>query len=171
MQSVNTKSSFNSNVLCLSIAPFFFTSAIYLVLTRIIVRYGIHDSRLSPRAFLITFMSFDLIFVILQAVDGGVGILASTWSAQNLGMDILLAGVVLQVFSLLIFIYFAAEIFGKMGKVDKSTMAAPAWTADQGVSSYAKQSYGVCCSCKCIFNPSRIIFLIKIPQCMEQLLS
>lgn len=152
---------FNSNILCISIAPFFFTTSIYLVLTHVIVRYGIHDFPLSPRAFLITFMSSDLISIILQAVGGGIGVLAPTWSAQSLGMNIFLAGVSLQVFSLLIFMYFGVVIFGEMTK--NSPTDAPAWSADPGVSSKAEQNYGICCGCKCILNPSRIIRLIKIP--------
>jgi hypothetical protein len=133
----------NSTNLCLTIAPIFFLAAIYLVLARMIVRYEIHDSFISPRGIFLIFTSSDTVSTVLQSVGVGIAILAPTWTTQNLGLHLLLAGVCLQVVSLLIFIYFMFGLFKNMGG------PVTAWRADRDVSVYARQSYGSCCSCKC----------------------
>ncbi|PMD45665.1 hypothetical protein L207DRAFT_419735 [Hyaloscypha variabilis F] len=138
--------------LCLTIAPIFFLAAIYLVLARMIVRYEIHDSFISPRGIFLIFTSSDTVSTVLQSVGVGIAILAPTWTTQNLGLHLLLAGVCLQVVSLLIFIYFMFGLFKNMGG------PVTAWRADRDVSVYARQSYGSCCS---LYFSATVLILIR----------
>ncbi|KAG0649575.1 Himeic acid A biosynthesis cluster [Hyphodiscus hymeniophilus] len=104
------------NIICLTIAPVFFTAAIYLTLARIIVYYGTYNSRLSPKAYSIVFMTSDVIALILQSVGGGIADEASTKAGRSEGVNIMVAGLAFQVVSLLLFMGLAAEFFLKVKK-------------------------------------------------------
>ena len=120
----------DSNIICLTIAPVFFTAAIYLTLARVIVHYGIHNSRLSPKAYSITFMTSDFIALVLQSVGGGIADVASTTGGRNNGVHIMVAGLSFQVISLVLFISLAAEFFLKVKK-DRSRSKGTDWEAGQ----------------------------------------
>ena len=55
-----------SYLICITIGPVFFTAAIYLMLSRIIVHYGRQHARISPKAISLTFMTCDFIALLLQ---------------------------------------------------------------------------------------------------------
>lgn len=82
----------------------FFTAAIYLTLSRIIVHYGVRYSRLTPKRISITFMSCDFIALVLQAAGGAIADTADTRVGSDNGTHILVAGLAFQVLSLLFFI-------------------------------------------------------------------
>ncbi|KAL2835572.1 RTA1 like protein-domain-containing protein [Aspergillus pseudoustus] len=56
----------------LTIVPAFFTAAIYLTLSRVVVAYGEKISYFKPRTYTITFIKFDVIALILQAAGGAM---------------------------------------------------------------------------------------------------
>ncbi|KAI9167840.1 Efflux pump himE [Paramyrothecium foliicola] len=64
----------------LTIGPAFLAGALYLCLSRIIIVYGQHISRFSPRTYAITFMTNDFISLVLQGVDGGLAATAIDYS-------------------------------------------------------------------------------------------
>jgi uncharacterized membrane protein YecN with MAPEG domain len=98
-----------SYIICLTIAPVFFAASIYLILSRIIVHYGIHHARISPKAISLTFMSCDFIALVLQATGGAIADTASTPQGSHVGTHIMVGGLGFQVLSLLLFIALAVE--------------------------------------------------------------
>lgn len=100
----------SSYLIMLTIAPVFISAAIYLCLTRVIVLYGTHNSRFAPRTVAITFMTSDFLSLLLQAIGGAIADIAkSGTSAQKIGIDIMIAGLVLQAISLGVFLLFGAD--------------------------------------------------------------
>lgn len=87
----------------LTIAPVFLTAAIYLCLSRIIALYGTHLSPLQPRTIAIFFMCSDFLSLVLQAVGGALAEMASTKEAGQTGINIMIAGLLLQAISLAVF--------------------------------------------------------------------
>jgi hypothetical protein len=98
-----------SYIICLTIAPVFFAASIYLILSRIIVHYGIHHARISPKAISLTFMSCDFIALVLQATGGAIADTSSTPQGSHVGTHIMVGGLGFQVLSLLLFIALAVE--------------------------------------------------------------
>ncbi|KAL3477014.1 RTA1 like protein-domain-containing protein [Aspergillus californicus] len=89
----------------LTIAPAFFTAAIYLTLSRIVVAYGEKISYFKPRTYTITFITFDIVALILQAAGGAMASTAEPGDqdATDLGVNIMIAGLAWQVISIGIF--------------------------------------------------------------------
>jgi hypothetical protein len=98
-----------SYIICLTIAPVFFAASIYLILSRIIVHYGIHHARISPKTISLTFMSCDFIALLLQATGGAIADTAGTAKGSDQGTHIMVGGLGFQVLSLLLFIALAGE--------------------------------------------------------------
>lgn len=96
-------------ICCLTIGPAFFAAAIYLCLGRIIVVYGEHTSRFRPRTYTITFIFCDFLSLLLQAAGGALASSANTQHDLQIGIDVMLAGLGLQVASLSLFVAFCAE--------------------------------------------------------------
>ncbi|SMQ46575.1 unnamed protein product [Zymoseptoria tritici ST99CH_3D7] len=91
-------------LIALTIAPVFVTAAIYICLTRIIIMYGEHLSFFRPRTIAIAFMSSDFISLVLQAVGGAIAETADDGSdTKQTGVDIMIAGLLLQAISLVVF--------------------------------------------------------------------
>lgn len=90
-------------LICVTIAPAFLTAAIYLCLARIVTVYGAQYSRFKPRTYTLTFCTFDLFSLILQGLGGGIAATAKSISGKNTGKDIMVAGLAVQVISLMVF--------------------------------------------------------------------
>ena len=96
-------------LVCITIGPVFFSAAIYLILSRIIVHYGLQHARISPKAISLTFMTCDFIALVLQAVGGALADTADTQKGSDQGTHIMVGGLGFQVVSLLLFIALAVE--------------------------------------------------------------
>jgi len=96
-------------IVCLTISPALISAAIYLCLARIVVVFGEDISRFRPRTYTLIFCSCDLFSLVLQALGGGMTSSAKTYSAQQTGINIMLAGLAAQVISLFIFSVMALE--------------------------------------------------------------
>ncbi|KAF5644724.1 RTA1 like family [Fusarium tjaetaba] len=95
--------SFNAfmiQIVCLTIAPVFYTASIYVTLSKTINFFGPELSRFRPALFYWIFIPFDIVCLILQAAGGAM----STESDSNVGVDVSMAGLVLQVVVLVVFI-------------------------------------------------------------------
>ncbi|KAK6443370.1 phospholipid-translocating ATPase rsb1 [Oleoguttula sp. CCFEE 5521] len=104
---------FNGNafliyLICATIAPVFITAAIYLTITRIIVLYGAQNSYFKPRTVAIAFMFSDFTSLVLQGAGGGIADTADTKPDQQVGVNVMIAGLILQVVSLFAFAVFCA---------------------------------------------------------------
>jgi len=96
-------------LIALTIAPVFITAAIYLCLTRIIVIYGQSISRFAPRTVALAFMCSDFLSLLLQAIGGAIADVSNSESTSQIGIDIMIAGLVLQAISLAVFLLFVAD--------------------------------------------------------------
>lgn len=91
-------------LIMLTIAPVFITAAIYLCLSRIIVLYGSHLAPLKPRTIALLFMSSDFLSLVLQAAGGAIAETSnSNGGSGKIGIDIMIAGLLLQAISLAFF--------------------------------------------------------------------
>lgn len=112
----------NSYLIGLTIAPAFLSASIYLCLSRIIVIYGRTVSRLRPATYTITFISFDVFSLVLQAVGGAIASSTDDSSSLQAGINIMIAGLAFQVFSLFLFMCLCADFgysaFRKQSNLD-----------------------------------------------------
>jgi hypothetical protein len=91
-------------LICLTIGPIFFAAGIYLCFSRLIVLYGANLSCFRPRTYVTVFIISDVFSLILQAVGGGIAAQSRTsHSKLQSGVDIMVAGLALQVASLACF--------------------------------------------------------------------
>jgi RTA1 like protein len=101
----------------------FFTAALYLTLARVIMHYGPQNSRLTPKAYTITFMCSDFIALVLQSAGGGIADQGSNQSTRNSGVHLMVAGLSFQVLSILIFMALCAEFFWRVKKDRKQVVS------------------------------------------------
>lgn len=80
-----------------------------ICLARIIVVYGTQLSRFQPRTYTVTFISCDFASLILQSIGGGITATAGDQSISSAGVHIMVAGLALQVFSLVVFMFLCLE--------------------------------------------------------------
>lgn len=98
-----------SYLICLTIAPAFFTAGIYLCLGRIVAVYGTECSRVKPKTYTYVFVTCDLISLILQAAGGAITSVADDDSTRDKGVNIMIAGLAFQVASIAVFMALASE--------------------------------------------------------------
>ncbi|KAF2767944.1 putative RTA1 domain protein [Teratosphaeria nubilosa] len=92
-----------------TIAPVFISAGVYLCLGRIIVVYGQSNSRFTPRTVALAFMTSDFLSLLLQAVGGAIAETANDEGTKQTGVDIMIAGLVLQAISLAVFLLVVAD--------------------------------------------------------------
>lgn len=111
----------------LTIAPAFYSGAIYLCFARIIAVYGTAVSMLSPRAITIIFISCDFLSLVLQAAGGALTSLDISESMGQAGINIMIAGLATQVASTTAFCGICLQImfrvFERPGLVNQNSLA------------------------------------------------
>jgi hypothetical protein len=91
------------NVVLLTIAPAFFSAAIYLTLKKAVIVFGQRFSRLRPAWYAYIFVTCDIISIILQGAGGAISAIANDKTLLDQGVDIMIAGLVSQVVTLMVF--------------------------------------------------------------------
>jgi hypothetical protein len=104
----------------ITIAPAFICAAIYLSLSRIVIVHGRHLSRFSPRFYAITFMTCDFISLVLQGAGGGLAATADDQSGSDTGRGIMIAGLVSQLISIMVFMGLWLEFTWRLHNVRDS---------------------------------------------------
>jgi hypothetical protein len=101
----------NRYLICLTIAPIFFTACIYLCLSRLIPLYDpTHTlTRFAPKTYTYLFLGADFFSLVLQAIGGALSAEASTSGEEWTGIHVMIAGLGFQVLSLAIFSLLCAE--------------------------------------------------------------
>lgn len=94
---------FEIQICCLIIAPAFIAAGVYLTLKHIALELGANFSRIRPKFYTWIFCLADLFSLILQGAGGGIAATANTSSTQNVGSNLMMTGIVWQVFTLLAF--------------------------------------------------------------------
>ncbi|KAL8677732.1 MAG: hypothetical protein Q9186_005867 [Xanthomendoza sp. 1 TL-2023] len=74
-----------------------------------VIAFGPEHSRLVPKWYTWIFIGCDLFSLILQGVGGGIASSAESESASDAGSNIMLAGIVWQVITLIVFAALAAD--------------------------------------------------------------
>jgi len=101
-------------LICLTLGPAFLNASIYLCLGRLVIIYGEHMSRFKAKTYSIVFISSDIVSLVLQAVGGALTSTATTQTASNVGVDIMIAGLAFQVFSLVVFMLLCIDFASKV---------------------------------------------------------
>ncbi|KAI9802040.1 MAG: hypothetical protein M1825_003096 [Sarcosagium campestre] len=95
---------FNMQICCLIIAPAFIVAGVYLTLKHLVITFGAEHSRIQPRLYTWVFILCDLFSMILQGAGGGTAATADNdRTMQNVGNNLMITGIVWQVFTLLVF--------------------------------------------------------------------
>ncbi|KAG9250058.1 RTA1 like protein-domain-containing protein [Emericellopsis atlantica] len=115
-------------LITLTIGPVFIAAAIYLTLGHIVVAHGESISRIKPRTYTTFFVGCDIVSLVVQAVGGGIA--ASTPLTNphmiDVGTNILVAGLSIQVACLFAFSACSLEFFWRVRK--NPSMANPEFT-------------------------------------------
>ena len=99
-----------TQICCLVISPAFVAAGIYITLKHIVITFGDSWSRLRPAWYTYMFICGDLISLGLQGAGGGLASAADPGSTtQDIGTDLMIAGVIFQVVILSFFGYFLVE--------------------------------------------------------------
>lgn len=117
----------NRQIIGLTIAPIFFTAAIYLTLSRVIVHYGVHNSFLSPGTITGTFVTADIISLVAQSIGGGLAN-TSDKNLSNIGVKVMVGGLAFQSVSMVCFIILVGTFFLRVRK-NKIKQRADNWAA------------------------------------------
>ena len=95
---------FEIQICCLIIAPAFIAAGVYLTLKHITLEIGANFSRIRPKYYTWIFCLADFFSLVIQGSGGGIAATANHGSSmQKVGNDLMMAGIVWQVFTLLIF--------------------------------------------------------------------
>ncbi len=96
-------------IVLITISPVFFSAAIYVMLSQIVVYISQAHSRVNPRLYWIIFITCDVIALILQAVGGAMS--STSNGSSDAGVNIALAGLSFQVATL---VFFSATVIDYM---------------------------------------------------------
>lgn len=92
----------NQGLVCLTIAPVFFTASIYVTLSKTINHLAPELSRFKPSLFYWIFIPADVVCLVLQAAGGAMS--TNSDGSNQTGVDISMAGLILQVIVLVAFL-------------------------------------------------------------------
>ncbi|KAB5558664.1 RTA1 like protein-domain-containing protein [Coniochaeta sp. 2T2.1] len=92
---------FMIQIVCVTTAPVFFCAAIYVTLALTVTNLSVQTARFPPKYFYWVFITSDLTSLVLQAVGGALS--TSSSGASQTAINIALAGLGLQVFTLVVF--------------------------------------------------------------------
>ncbi|KAG9661535.1 RTA1-domain-containing protein, partial [Aureobasidium melanogenum] len=109
---------FIMQIVCITIAPVFMTAAIYVTLYRSILQLSPSSASFKPALYYQIFIPCDIISLVLQAVGGAMS--SQSDGSSQAGVDIGLAGLAFQVFTLLVFIALAVQYAFQYRKDRKS---------------------------------------------------
>ncbi|KAF2766153.1 putative RTA1 domain protein [Teratosphaeria nubilosa] len=143
-------------LICLAIAPAFLSAAIYFCLDGIMTVFGAEASRFQPRTYSFIFITCDAIALVLQGIGGALSATATTLQGIERGIDVIIAGLYWQVFSMTLFIALVLEyawvVWRKRGEVaSESAKVRP---------SGCFRAYVACLSLAVLFIYTRCAFRI-----------
>ncbi|KAK2749376.1 hypothetical protein FQN57_006308 [Myotisia sp. PD_48] len=106
---------FQMQICCLIMAPAFLSAAIYLTLKHLCLALGPNLSLLKPRYYTWIFIGVDLLSLTLQGIGGGLAASSNGDRAQqDLGANVMIAGIVWQVFTLVVFGILVGHFFWRV---------------------------------------------------------
>ncbi|KAF3480016.1 sphingoid long-chain base transporter RSB1 [Arthroderma uncinatum] len=106
---------FQMQITTLIMAPAFFSAAIYLILKHLCLALGPNLSLIKPRFYTWIFIGVDILSLTLQGIGGGLAATARTNKAQqDAGTNVMIAGIVWQVFTLTVFGILVGHFFWRV---------------------------------------------------------
>lgn len=103
----------------MTIAPVFYTASIYVTLCKAIEYFAPDLSRFPPKLFYWIFIPFDIVCLILQAAGGAMS--SNTSGDTQVGVDISMAGLALQVIVLSAFVVCFADYMIRYARSGRSS--------------------------------------------------
>ena len=100
---------FKMSVVLLTFAPAFYAAGVYYTLKHICLTFSAELSRLKPKYYTWIFISCDCLSIALQAIGGAISSATESMTILDVGTNIMIAGLVFQVFTLVVFGIFAAD--------------------------------------------------------------
>ena len=100
---------FKMSAVLLTFAPAFYAAGVYYTLKHICLAFSAALSRLRPKYYTVLFISCDGVAILLQAIGGAISSATSSMSVLDIGTNIMIAGLVFQVVTLVVFGCFAAD--------------------------------------------------------------
>ncbi|TQW00040.1 hypothetical protein V2A60_005451 [Cordyceps javanica] len=116
---------FMIQIICLTTAPVFFTASIYVTLSKTIIYYAPDLSRFRPQLFYWVFIPFDVVCLILQAIGGALS--TALKDNKRLGVDISMAGLILQVIVIAMFMGAFSDYMLRLVRSGRSRAELKAW--------------------------------------------
>lgn len=99
----------------LTIAPAFIMGGIYFLFAQLVVIHGRQYSILKPMWYSYIFIASDILSLLIQAAGGGAASAASTAHKDpQTGVDMMIAGICFQVFSMTVFVYFLIQLLYRL---------------------------------------------------------
>ncbi|GAA5984918.1 hypothetical protein JCM11641_003626 [Rhodosporidiobolus odoratus] len=116
---------FLTQIICLILAPCFFSATIYGILGMIVRSIGPQYSLLKPWLYLTIFCIADLIAIVIQAIGGAKAAIAlQNDEESSSGTHIMVAGICVQLFSMLVFCVLALDVYRRT-RLDKTYQQRP----------------------------------------------
>ncbi|KAM5350098.1 hypothetical protein ACJ41O_006603 [Fusarium nematophilum] len=112
---------FLAQMICITGVPVFYTASIYATLSRAIRVFAPEISRLSPRVLCWVFVLADITCLVLQAAGGALS--STSNGSSKMGVDIAMAGLILQVIVLVAFCIFFVDYMLRFAKLQRSRMS------------------------------------------------
>ena len=95
---------FEIQICCLIISPAFVSAGLYLTLKHTVLSFGEGWSRINPKWYTRIFILADIFSLVLQGAGGGIAATATHGSSmQDVGTNLMIAGVIWQVVCLAVF--------------------------------------------------------------------
>ncbi|OAA56457.1 RTA1 like protein [Cordyceps fumosorosea ARSEF 2679] len=117
---------FMVQIICLTIAPVFFTASIYVTLSKTIVHFAPDLSRVRPPSlFYWIFIPFDVACLVLQAIGGALS--TTERDGRRTGVHISMAGLILQVVVLAAFAALFADYVARLARSGRARAELAAW--------------------------------------------
>ncbi|KAJ5983217.1 hypothetical protein N7481_005316 [Penicillium waksmanii] len=117
---------FETQICTLTMAPAFWSAAIYLTLKHEVNILGPKFSVLRAKWYPFIFVTCDLISLSLQGAGGGLAATATTTQGSAVGSDVMLAGIVWQVATLTVFGILSVQFFLRVKKAPKYQLSVDA---------------------------------------------
>ncbi|GAM88480.1 hypothetical protein ANO11243_065130 [Dothideomycetidae sp. 11243] len=122
---------FRIQICCLILAPSFVAAGVYLSLKHIVLYVGPEASRIKPRLYTWLFIGADVTSIFVQAAGGGIAAGASKTDFKqfDLGNDLMIAGIAVQVVTMGICGLMALDFFIRYKRRGVSGSTSPYQTA------------------------------------------
>lgn len=126
-------------IICLTIAPAFIMAGIYFLFAQLVVIHGRQYSVLKPMWYSYFFIATDVLSLLIQAGGGASASIASqNHTDTRPGTNTMIAGIVVQVVAMTVFLLFWAEFLNRIYFKNSRNPSS----SNEGNSPYAKRSFG-----------------------------